>query len=109
MLRTFPSAVRTAPLAAALLLLLAGADAHCAPSTAGRLASVAPDGVLRWQDDGCEVALFGVNYCVPFVLEYAALGHLQLDRRRVDAQRRRKHVLFTGKVPANPNASIGND
>lgn len=61
----------------------AGVGPAGAPTPAARLATVTPDGILRWQDDHSEVALLGVNYCVPFTIEYAALGHLKLDRRQV--------------------------
>lgn len=37
-------------------------------------------GVLRWADDGREVALFGVNYYTPFALDYRALGQVGADR-----------------------------
>ncbi|MBM3501692.1 MAG: glycoside hydrolase family 5 protein, partial [Armatimonadetes bacterium] len=64
----------------ALLLLLA---ATAGGSPANRPAELGEDGVLRWRDDGGEVALFGVNYCVPFTIEYGALEKLGLDRRQV--------------------------
>ena len=37
------------------------------------------EGVLRWDDDGSEVALFGVNYYPPFSLDYASLKALGAD------------------------------
>jgi hypothetical protein len=43
-------------------------------------------GVLRWTATGNEVALFGVNYTVPFAYSYRALGYRQVDRKRaIDA------------------------
>ncbi|MCD6351780.1 MAG: hypothetical protein J7M26_06645, partial [Armatimonadetes bacterium] len=41
------------------------------------------DGVLRWADDGSEVALFGVNYYVPFAESYQHIKRLGLDPREV--------------------------
>lgn len=41
------------------------------------------DGVLRWADDGSEVALFGVNYYAPFSISYRSLRDLGLDHRKV--------------------------
>lgn len=38
------------------------------------------DGVLQWQD-GSEVALFGVNYSVPFAYGYRSVERLGLDHR----------------------------
>lgn len=46
---------------------------------ASRKAAVDADGVLRWRDDQTEVALFGVNYYVPF-----SIDHLALQRRGLD-------------------------
>jgi len=37
------------------------------------------DGILRWGDDGSEVALFGVNYYAPFSMDYAALTRHGVD------------------------------
>ena len=36
-------------------------------------------GVLRWEDDSSEVALFGVNYYPPFCIDYASLKALGAD------------------------------
>lgn len=47
---------------------------------ADRTARVDQAGVLRWEDDGSEVALFGVNYYVPFAIDYHQLGLQGLDR-----------------------------
>ena len=68
------------------IVLLAGIGACALAAPANRLAKVTPDGLLRWQDDNSEVALFGVNYIAPFTMEYAALGSLGLDRRKVIEQ-----------------------
>ena len=53
---------------------LAGAD---------RLARVDEAGVLRWADDGGEVALLGVNYYTPFTIDYAEVQRLGLDHKQV--------------------------
>jgi hypothetical protein len=51
------------------------------------------EGVLRWQDDGSEVALFGVNYYPPCSIDYANLevlgvGHKEtIDRDLLHFQR----------------------
>lgn len=37
------------------------------------------DGVLRFADDNSEVALFGVNYYVPFSIDYKRIADLGLD------------------------------
>jgi hypothetical protein len=50
---------------------------------AARLAKVDADGVLRWQDDSAEVALFGVNYYTPFWHNYPDLQALGADHRQV--------------------------
>jgi len=41
-----------------------------AAGQAQRLAQVDKQGVLHWQDNGDEVALFGVNYCLPSASAY---------------------------------------
>jgi hypothetical protein len=38
-------------------------------------------GVLRWTETGAEVALFGVNYSVPFAHGFRAHGYLGVDRK----------------------------
>ena len=50
---------------------------------ADRLAKVDSQGVLRWQDNGAEVALFGVNYYTPFWHNYPDLKTLGADHRKV--------------------------
>ena len=42
--------------------------------SANRQAHVDAQGVMRWTDDGSEVAVFGVNYYAPFALDYRVLG-----------------------------------
>ncbi len=45
-----------------------------AAGPAQRLCQVDKQGVLRWQDNGDEVALFGVNYCLPSASAYRMVG-----------------------------------
>lgn len=52
-------------------------------AAAGREARVAADGVLRWADDGAEVALLGVNLYTPFTIDHAEVRRLGLDPRQV--------------------------
>jgi hypothetical protein len=40
---------------------------------AERWSHVDAEGLLRWQDDGSEIALFGVNYYTPFTADYEGL------------------------------------
>lgn len=40
------------------------------------------EGVLRWQDSRQEVALFGVNYCLPSGYSYKAAGYVGADRKK---------------------------
>lgn len=48
---------------------------------ADRTATVGSDGVMRWAEDGREVAVFGVNYYAPFALDYRLLGERGFDRK----------------------------
>jgi hypothetical protein len=52
-----------------------------AVAAACRTATVDADGVMRWTDDGSEVAVFGVNYYVPFALDYRVIGERGFDRK----------------------------
>ncbi|MCH1918479.1 hypothetical protein L9G15_03420 [Shewanella sp. A3A] len=60
----------------ALLPLLA------APSWAQQTSVTVKDGVMQWQD-GSEVALFGVNYAMPFAYGYRSVKQLGLDPQAV--------------------------
>lgn len=64
---------------------LAATAAAAAPAwrSADRTAGVGADGVMRWTDDGTEVALFGVNYYTPFQWNYRDVAALGLDHERV--------------------------
>lgn len=66
-------------LLASMGLLTAGG---LAAEPAARQAAVDDRGVLRWQDDQSEVALFGVNYYVPFSIDYQLLKARGLDHER---------------------------
>jgi len=46
---------------------------------ANRTALVDENGILRWQDSGEEVALFGVNYYAPFSIDYYQLKSLGIS------------------------------
>ena len=49
---------------------------------ANREARVDAEGVLRWVDDGGEVALLGVNYYTPFTIDYSEIKRLGFDHRQ---------------------------
>ncbi|MBV9110656.1 MAG: hypothetical protein JO306_14695 [Gemmatimonadetes bacterium] len=53
------------------------------PGQATRAAYVDRQGVMRWRDDGREVALFGANYTLPSASDFRAAGYLGLDRKRL--------------------------
>jgi hypothetical protein len=76
---------RLGSVSAALLLacLAVGRAADAVPR-----ASHCREGILRWTDDGSEVALFGVNYYAPFSIDYAGL-----TRRGVDLEEALRHDL----------------
>ena len=50
---------------------------------ADRFAKVDAEGVMRWTDDGSEVALFGVNYYPPFTVDYKLIKENGLDFSQV--------------------------
>lgn len=52
-------------------------------SPADRTVVLDKGGVLRWEDDGTEVALFGVNYYSPFCIDYSKLKAIGADIREV--------------------------
>lgn len=41
------------------------------------------EGVIRWQDNRQEVALFGANYTLPSASDYRAAGYLNADRKKL--------------------------
>ena len=59
------------------------AFAAVAVPRAERLAKVDAEGVMRWTDDGSEVALFGVNYYPPFTVDYKSIKEKGLDFSQV--------------------------
>lgn len=59
------------------------AAAVLAAPRADRLAKVDAEGVMRWTDDGSEVALFGVNYYPPFTVDYKLIKENGLDFSQV--------------------------
>jgi hypothetical protein len=69
------------PLGFAVFAVLLGVTGLAQPAT--RQAKVDAQGVLRWQDDGTELALFGVNYYTPFWHNFPDLQAVGADRRRV--------------------------
>lgn len=80
------------PLMTARLLL--GAILAIVPPSAHaqRAATIAPParairldsaGVVRWADDGSEVALFGANYAIMSASDFRAAGYLGLDRKKL--------------------------
>jgi len=72
-----------ARIAVAMILLgFAHGEVEGKSQTAGRTATVDGKGVMRWRDTGDEVALFGVNYTVPFAYGYRALGYVGVDREQ---------------------------
>ena len=54
-----------------------------ASTLADRAVSLDSAGVMRWSDDGQEVALFGANYVLPTASDYRAAGYLHADRKKM--------------------------
>ena len=65
-----------------IFLALVAMTAFAVPR-ADRLAKVDAEGVMRWTDDGSEVALFGVNYYPPFSVDYDAIKEKGFDFSQV--------------------------
>jgi hypothetical protein len=71
-----------------VVLLLASATPSLAaepasPRPANRLVQIDSRGVIRWQDNAQEVALFGVNYYTPCAIDYQELRRLNLPLEQV--------------------------
>lgn len=76
-----------------LAILLPLALATAAPGALGQRAPAAAianrsivmdrDGVMRWRDDGREIALFGANYVIHTASDYRAAGYVHGDRKRM--------------------------
>lgn len=60
-------------------VVLASAQRAAAVAPADRRAMVDAKGVMRWADDGSEVAVFGVNYYAPFALDYRVIQERGFD------------------------------
>lgn len=60
---------------------LAGEPVSVRP--ADRLVQIDSQGVMRWQDNAQEVALFGVNYYTPCAIDYQELKRLNLPLEQV--------------------------
>ncbi|HJN18180.1 MAG TPA: cellulase family glycosylhydrolase, partial [Armatimonadota bacterium] len=63
------------------------AIATSAPAQFGRKPAIRPmicddEGILRWENDSTEVALFGVNYYTPCALDYANITRLEGDHEQ---------------------------
>jgi hypothetical protein len=58
-----------------------GQDASGAPAPANRAVYLDKEGVIRWNDDRSEVALFGANYVLPTASDYRAAGYVHGDRQ----------------------------
>ena len=65
------------------LVLWPGGGRSASAEVARRWAQVDAQGVLRWQDNQEELALFGVNYYTPFWHNYPDLKSVGADHRRV--------------------------
>jgi hypothetical protein len=74
---------RRARCVAAVLMLCAIAASAGAQVRATRSAYLDDQGVVRWRDDGSEVALFGANYILPSASDYRAAGYLGADRKKM--------------------------
>jgi hypothetical protein len=69
--------IRSLTAIGALGLCLVFSAAVAAPPTPRP--SRCENGILRWTDDGTEVALFGVNYYAPFSMDWQALRRHHVD------------------------------
>ncbi len=70
----------------AVIVLLLTTPGWASPSSDGaatRPVLVDPAGVVRWRDNGEEVALFGANYCVMSGSDYRMAGLVSPDRKRM--------------------------
>jgi hypothetical protein len=59
-----------------ILFLILSTAANLSARQADRLIKVDEQGVMRWQDDNGEVALFGVNYCLPSASAYRMVARV---------------------------------
>jgi len=63
-----------------LLLMMFGFGIN---STAKELVYIDKSGVIRWEKDKSEVALFGANYCLPSACDYRAARYVTNDLKKV--------------------------
>jgi hypothetical protein len=70
-------------LASMCLPCLAAAQSGSRPAPATRAVYLDQQGVIRWQDNRQEVALYGANYTLPSASDYRAAGYLGHDRRKL--------------------------
>ena len=68
------------------ILLVCTLTAAVVFGAADRYMDVDAEGVLRYRDDGEEVALFGVNYYPPFSMDFADLKQRGIDHKEVIRQ-----------------------
>jgi hypothetical protein len=61
-----------------ILLLLCAAKI-----SAGELVHLDDQGVIRWNKDNSEVALFGANYSLASACDYRAAGYVNSDRKKL--------------------------
>lgn len=70
-------------LMAAVLFASVPAFAQRGTAPATRAVYIDKAGVIRWQDNRQEVALYGANYTLPSASDYRAAGYLNADRKRM--------------------------
>lgn len=80
--RGMKAVARRIRLLSIFLLLLVPAAAAAQVPTARRVV-IDSAGVIRWEDWGDEVLLFGANYALPSSSDYRAAGYLTNDRKRL--------------------------
>ena len=51
--------------------------------TGAELVYLDEKGVIRWNKNHEEIALFGANYCLPSACDYRAAGYVNADRKKL--------------------------
>jgi hypothetical protein len=69
--------------AIAVALATLGSTLCAQRAAATRAVYLDKEGVIRWRDDGTDVALFGANYVLPTASDYRAAGYLHADRKKM--------------------------
>jgi hypothetical protein len=64
-------------------LALVTAPLPAAPAGSKELVHVDAEGVIRWNTDNRELALYGANYCLPSSSDYRAAGYVGADREKL--------------------------